>query len=135
MNVFCMTSARNRGRRRRAVDVVHHGRGIGGWRRARPLDGLVHLVLDKFGDGVEFFRLDPAPGEMALQSLDGTLLADLREFRLGSVLLGIAALGALTFPLAFAFFIFEVGLVATLQAFIFSTLSAIYIGGATSADH
>ncbi|MBS1884247.1 MAG: F0F1 ATP synthase subunit A [Actinobacteria bacterium] len=52
-----------------------------------------------------------------------------------AVLLGIAALGALTFPLAFAFFIFEVGLVATLQAFIFSTLSAIYIGGATSAEH
>jgi F-type H+-transporting ATPase subunit a len=52
-----------------------------------------------------------------------------------AVLLGIAALGALTFPLAFAFFIFEVGLVATLQAFIFSTLSAIYIGGATAATH
>ncbi len=52
-----------------------------------------------------------------------------------AVLLGIAALGALTFPLAFLFFIFEVGLVATLQAFIFSTLSAIYIGGATSASH
>ena len=34
-----------------------------------------------------------------------------------------------------AFFIFEVGLVATLQAFIFSTLTAIYIGGATSASH
>jgi F-type H+-transporting ATPase subunit a len=50
-------------------------------------------------------------------------------------LLGIAALGALTFPLAFVFFIFEVGLVATLQAFIFSTLSAIYIGGATAASH
>jgi F-type H+-transporting ATPase subunit a len=52
-----------------------------------------------------------------------------------AVLLGIAALGALTFPLAFAFFIFEVGLVATLQAFIFSTLSAIYIGGATAESH
>ncbi|HEY2055199.1 MAG TPA: F0F1 ATP synthase subunit A [Solirubrobacterales bacterium] len=52
-----------------------------------------------------------------------------------AVLLGIAALGALTFPLAFAFFIFEVGLVATLQAFIFSTLSAIYIGGATADSH
>ena len=52
-----------------------------------------------------------------------------------AVLLGIAALGALTFPLAFAFFSFEVGLVATLQAFIFSTLTAIYIGGATSASH
>ncbi|HEU4737097.1 MAG TPA: F0F1 ATP synthase subunit A [Solirubrobacterales bacterium] len=52
-----------------------------------------------------------------------------------AVLLGIAALGALTFPLAFFFFIREVGLIATLQAFIFSTLSAIYIGGATSASH
>ncbi len=52
-----------------------------------------------------------------------------------AVLLGIAALGALTFPLAFFFFVLEVGLIATLQAFIFSTLSAIYIGGATAASH
>jgi F-type H+-transporting ATPase subunit a len=52
-----------------------------------------------------------------------------------AVLLGIAALGALTFPLAFFFFILEVGLIATLQAFIFSTLTAIYIGGATAESH
>jgi F-type H+-transporting ATPase subunit a len=52
-----------------------------------------------------------------------------------AVLLGLAALGALTFPLAFAFFVFEIGLVATLQAFIFSTLTAIYIGGATAESH
>jgi F-type H+-transporting ATPase subunit a len=52
-----------------------------------------------------------------------------------AVLLGIAALGALTFPLAFFFFILEVGLIATLQAFIFSTLTAIYLGGATAASH
>jgi F-type H+-transporting ATPase subunit a len=52
-----------------------------------------------------------------------------------AVLLGIAALGALTFPLAFFFFVLEVGLIATLQAFIFSTLTAIYLGGATSASH
>ena len=52
-----------------------------------------------------------------------------------AVLLGLAALGALTFPMAFAFFIFEVVLIATLQAFIFSILTAIYIGGATSASH
>jgi F-type H+-transporting ATPase subunit a len=37
--------------------------------------------------------------------------------------------------MAFAFFIFEVGLVATLQAFIFSTLTAIYLNGATAATH
>jgi F-type H+-transporting ATPase subunit a len=52
-----------------------------------------------------------------------------------AVLLGLAALGVLTFPLAFAFFVFEIGLVATLQAFIFSTLTAIYIGGATAETH
>jgi F-type H+-transporting ATPase subunit a len=52
-----------------------------------------------------------------------------------AVLLGLAALGALTFPLAFFFFVLEVGLIATLQAFIFSTLTAIYIGGAVSESH
>jgi F-type H+-transporting ATPase subunit a len=52
-----------------------------------------------------------------------------------AVLLGLAALGALTFPMAFVFFVFEVGLVATLQAFIFSTLTAIYIGGAVADTH
>jgi F-type H+-transporting ATPase subunit a len=52
-----------------------------------------------------------------------------------AVLLGLAALGALTFPLAFVFFIFEVVLVATLQAFIFATLTAIYLGGATAESH
>jgi F-type H+-transporting ATPase subunit a len=52
-----------------------------------------------------------------------------------AVLLGIAALGVLTFPLAFLFFILEVGLVATLQAFIFSTLTAIYVGGAVAESH
>jgi F-type H+-transporting ATPase subunit a len=52
-----------------------------------------------------------------------------------AVLLGIAALGALSFPLAFFFFVLELGLIATLQAFIFSTLTAIYIGGAVSEGH
>jgi F-type H+-transporting ATPase subunit a len=52
-----------------------------------------------------------------------------------AVLLGLAALGALTFPLAFLFFILELGLIATLQAFIFSMLTAIYIGGATAESH
>jgi F-type H+-transporting ATPase subunit a len=52
-----------------------------------------------------------------------------------AVLLGIAALATLTFPLAFFFFILEVGLIATLQAFIFSTLTAIYLGGATAEAH
>ncbi len=49
------------------------------------------------------------------------------------VLLGLAALGALTGPIAVVFFIFEVGLIATLQAFIFATLASIYLGEATTA--
>jgi F-type H+-transporting ATPase subunit a len=51
------------------------------------------------------------------------------------VLLGLAALGPLTFVVAVAFFLFEVVLIATLQAFIFATLTSIYFGGATAAQH
>jgi F-type H+-transporting ATPase subunit a len=51
------------------------------------------------------------------------------------VLLGIAALGFLTLPVAIVFFLFEVLLIATLQAFIFATLTAIYLGGATAESH
>jgi F-type H+-transporting ATPase subunit a len=50
------------------------------------------------------------------------------------VILGLAALGPLTLPVAVVFFIFEVILIATLQAFIFSTLTAIYLGEATSVE-
>lgn len=52
-----------------------------------------------------------------------------------AVLLGIAALGWITLPMAVAFFIFEVGLVATLQAFIFATLTSIYFGEASAGGH
>ena len=51
------------------------------------------------------------------------------------VILGVAALGWFTLPAAVLFFLFEVGLVATLQAFIFATLTAIYLGGAVAAEH
>jgi F-type H+-transporting ATPase subunit a len=50
------------------------------------------------------------------------------------VLLGISALGVFTLGMAIPFFLFEIGLVATLQAFIFAILSSIYLGDAT-ADH
>jgi F-type H+-transporting ATPase subunit a len=50
------------------------------------------------------------------------------------VLLGIAALAFLTVPVAILFFIFEVVLIATLQAFIFATLTAIYLGTATAEE-
>jgi F-type H+-transporting ATPase subunit a len=50
------------------------------------------------------------------------------------VLLGLAALGAITVPVAVVFFLFEVVLIATLQAFIFATLTSIYLGSATAAE-
>jgi F-type H+-transporting ATPase subunit a len=52
-----------------------------------------------------------------------------------AVILGLAALGVVTLPVAVAFFIFEIGLIATLQAFIFATLAAIYLGGAVAEHH
>jgi F-type H+-transporting ATPase subunit a len=51
------------------------------------------------------------------------------------VLLGLAALGAVTLPVAVAFFLFEVVLISTLQAFIFATLTSIYFGGAVAEQH
>jgi F-type H+-transporting ATPase subunit a len=52
-----------------------------------------------------------------------------------AVLLGIAALGWITLPIAVGFFIFEIGLIATLQAFIFATLTSIYFGEASAGGH
>jgi F-type H+-transporting ATPase subunit a len=51
------------------------------------------------------------------------------------VLLGLSALGVITLAMAIPFFLFEVIIVATLQAFIFATLTSIYIGGATAEGH
>ena len=51
-----------------------------------------------------------------------------------AVLLGTAAIAWFTLPLAIAIFVFEAVLIAGLQAFIFATLTAIYLGGAV-ADH
>ena len=53
-----------------------------------------------------------------------------------AVLLGLAAIGWITtWTFGFVFFVFEVGLVATLQAFIFATLTSIYLGGAVAESH
>jgi F-type H+-transporting ATPase subunit a len=49
-----------------------------------------------------------------------------------AVILGLSFLGWFTLPVGVAVYLFELGLVATLQAFIFATLSAIYIAGAVT---
>jgi F-type H+-transporting ATPase subunit a len=50
-----------------------------------------------------------------------------------AVILGLSFLGWFTMPFAVLIYLFELGLIATLQAFIFATLSAIYLGGAVTA--
>jgi F-type H+-transporting ATPase subunit a len=69
-------------------------------------------------------------GHLLILFMAGGLVVLLGMGVFGSVVLGIA-----TGALAVVFFIFEIGLVATLQAFIFSTLTAIYLGGAVAEDH
>ena len=48
------------------------------------------------------------------------------------VILGASWLGWFTMPVGVAVYLFELGLIATLQAFIFATLSAIYLGTAVA---
>jgi F-type H+-transporting ATPase subunit a len=49
-----------------------------------------------------------------------------------AVILGLQALGWFALPAGIIIYLFELGLVATLQAFIFATLAAIYIGGSVT---
>jgi F-type H+-transporting ATPase subunit a len=88
------------------------------------------------------FVLEVISNVMRLMSLSIRLFANILAghliilFMAGAlaVLLGVAWLGWITLPFGIALFAFEVGLVAALQAFIFATLTAIYLGGAV-ADH
>jgi F-type H+-transporting ATPase subunit a len=52
-----------------------------------------------------------------------------------AVILGVTWLAWFTLPFGIILFAFEVGLVAALQAFIFATLTAIYLGGAVAEQH
>jgi F-type H+-transporting ATPase subunit a len=95
-----------------------------------PMAGFIFIL--------EFFS-----NVMRLMSLSVRLFANILAghliilFMAGGlvVLLGIEALGVITFPAGVVLFLFEVGLVATLQAFIFATLTAIYLGGAVAEEH
>jgi F-type H+-transporting ATPase subunit a len=69
-------------------------------------------------------------GHLLILFMGGGLVVLLNLAVVGSVVLGL-----MTGVMAVAFFLFEVGLVATLQAFIFATLTAIYLGGAVAEHH
>jgi F-type H+-transporting ATPase subunit a len=114
--------------------------------RAKGAGGYLKSLLPPGIHGpaaIPMFMLEALSTFMRLVSLSVRLFANILAghliilFMSGglAVLLGLAWVGILTIPLGIALFIFEVGLVATLQAFIFATLSAIYIGGAVAESH
>jgi F-type H+-transporting ATPase subunit a len=116
-----------------------------GIRAKGPLGYLKSLIPSgvKGGMAAFIFILEFMSNFMRLVSLSVRLFANILAghliilFMAGglAVLLGLEAVGWLTLPIGVALFVFEVGLVATLQAFIFATLSAIYLGGAVAEHH
>jgi F-type H+-transporting ATPase subunit a len=64
-------------------------------------------------------------GHMLIQFMSGGL----------AVLLGLEVLAWFTLPAGIAIFLFEVTLIATLQAFIFAILTSIYLGTAVAESH
>jgi F-type H+-transporting ATPase subunit a len=106
------------------------------------LKGLVPGGVTGFM-AVFIFFLEVLSNIMRLMSLSIRLFANILAghliilFMAGAlaVILGVSALAWFTIPFGIALFAFEVGLVAALQAFIFATLTAIYLGGAVAEDH
>jgi F-type H+-transporting ATPase subunit a len=114
--------------------------------RAKGVGGYLKSLIPGGATGgmaAFLFVLELFSNIMRLMSLSVRLFANILAghliilFMAGAlaVLLGIAALGWITLPFGLAIFIFEVGLVAALQAFIFATLTAIYLGGAVAESH
>ncbi len=112
-------------------------KGPGGYLKALVPTGV------KGGLAVMLFVLELFSNIMRLISLSVRLFANILAghliilFMAGgiAVLLGTAGVAWFTLPFGVILFLFEVGLVATLQAFIFATLAAIYFGGAVAHDH
>jgi F-type H+-transporting ATPase subunit a len=112
-------------------------KGLGGY-----LKGLVPGGITGFAV-VPLFLLEVLSNFMRIISLSVRLFANILAghliilFMSGglAVLLGLEVLGIFTLPFGVLLFMFELGLVATLQAFIFATLSAIYLGGAVAESH
>jgi F-type H+-transporting ATPase subunit a len=114
--------------------------------RAKGFIGYMKSLIPEGVSGpgaAPLFVLELVSNFMRLLSLSVRLFANILAghliilFMAGglAVLLGIEALGVFTLPFGLLLFMFELGLVATLQAFIFATLSAIYLGGAVAAHH
>ncbi|HYH88716.1 MAG TPA: F0F1 ATP synthase subunit A [Solirubrobacteraceae bacterium] len=114
--------------------------------RAKGFIGYMKSLIPEGVGGagaVPLFVLELVSNFMRLLSLSVRLFANILAghliilFMSGglAVLLGLEVLGVLTLPAGVILFLFELGLVATLQAFIFAVLSAIYLGGAVAEHH
>jgi F-type H+-transporting ATPase subunit a len=118
---------------------------IEGIRAKGPIGYLKGLIPGgvEGGMAVPIFMLEVLSNLMRILSLTIRLFANILAghliilFMAGAlaVILGSAWLGWFTLPFGIILFAFEVGLVAALQAFIFATLTAIYLGGAVAKDH
>jgi F-type H+-transporting ATPase subunit a len=125
--------------------VVFFSYTFEGVRAKGPIGYLKGLVPGGVTGGmaVAIFFLEVLSNLMRVLSLTIRLFANILAghliilFMAGAlaVILGISALGWFTLPFGVLLFAFEVGLVAALQAFIFATLTAIYLGGAVAEDH
>ena len=125
--------------------VVFVGYTIEGVRAKGATDYLKGLIPSGVTGGMAafIFVLEVFSNLLRLISLSVRLFANILAghliilFMAGgiAVLLGVAAVGWVTLPFGVILFIFEVGLVATLQAFIFATLASIYFGGAVAHEH
>jgi F-type H+-transporting ATPase subunit a len=111
-----------------------------GVRTQGPIGYLKSLVPEGVGRLAPFiFVLEVISTFMRLISLTVRLFANILAghliilFMAGglAVILGLSFLGWFTLPAGIAVYLFELGLIATLQAFIFAILAAIYIGGAS----
>lgn len=124
------------------VFVAYTGEGI----RAKGVGGYLKSLIPQGVSGgmaAFIFVLELLSNVMRIVSLSVRLFANMLAghliilFMAGgmAILLGVVAVGIVALPLGFAIYVFEVGLVATLQAFIFATLSAIYLGGSVAESH
>jgi F-type H+-transporting ATPase subunit a len=112
-------------------------KGVGGYLKSLIPSGVTG------GMAAFIFVLEFLSNFMRLISLSVRLFANILAghliilFMSGglAVLLGLEWLGVFAVPFGVILFLFEVGLVATLQAFIFATLTAIYLGGAVAEHH
>jgi len=125
--------------------VVFVSYTVEGVRAKGPIGYLKGLIPGGVSGGmaVALFVLEVISNLMRLLSLTIRLFANILAghliilFMSGAlaVILGVAWLGWFTIPFGIALFAFEVALVAALQAFIFATLTAIYLGGAVAEHH